>query len=142
MTAVRVEQESLSNTWWPLSIRETDNKKQLEKMLTLWFNSTFGFVLLLTHRIETEGAWLEFKKPVLEAMPVLNPLIMSQDQIKYLSNLYDEVSELPLQAFPLIAVDEVRKRIDDGIAHALSLPDFSVIRELLAKEPIISLNRL
>jgi hypothetical protein len=142
LTTVRVSQKSLSNTWWPVSIKNETQCEAEEKIITLWLNSSLGILILLANRVETRGAWVDFKKPVLEAMPVLNPQIMSQDQLEYLSKLYDEVSELPLQPFPMIAVDEVRKRIDDGIAHALSLPDCSIIRELLAREPIISLNRL
>ena len=141
--AVRVHRRSLSNTWWPLKMKtSSEMEEHTEKALTLWLNSSLGIVMMLANRVETRGAWMKFKKPTLASMPILDFMSISHDQLTYLSTLYDEVSELPLQQFPMIAVDEVRKRIDDGIAHALSLPDCSVIRELLAKEPIISLNRL
>jgi hypothetical protein len=41
-----------------------------------------------------------------------------------------------------MASDPVRAEIDKVVAEALGLPDFSVLRTLLAREPIISLRRL
>ena len=50
--------------------------------------------------------------------------------------------EQGLKTFPEMDVDEVRARIDAAISQALGLPDFSILRRLLAQEPVVCLRRL
>ncbi len=38
--------------------------------------------------------------------------------------------------------DAVRAEINASIARALRLPDFAVLREMLAKEPVVGMQRL
>ena len=62
--------------------------KQQQKALVLWLNSTLGLLLLLAHREETEGAWIDFKKPILAKLPVLDIGPLSNDQLDELSDTY------------------------------------------------------
>jgi hypothetical protein len=64
----RLDSNVLSNVWWPLAFRKED--VAAEKALVLWLTSTLGLLIQLAHREETEGAWVDFKKPVLTGMPV------------------------------------------------------------------------
>ena len=41
-----------------------------------------------------------------------------------------------------MAEDATRRAIDEAIANALGLPDFSVLRELLGQEPVVCLRML
>jgi len=41
-----------------------------------------------------------------------------------------------------MAADPVRARIDQAVSQALGLPDFSILREMLAREPVVCLKRL
>jgi hypothetical protein len=41
-----------------------------------------------------------------------------------------------------LAEDAVRKRIDEAVAATLDLPDLTVHRELLAREPVVCLKPL
>lgn len=141
-TAVRVSKPVLSNVWWPLSLADMRNKEQIGKALTLWLNSTLGLLLLLAHREETEGAWVKFKKPVLGRLPVLDVRLLSAGQRRQLASAYDAVAGETLQPFPHMASDPVRAAMDEAVAQVLDLPDFSILRELLAQEPIICLKRL
>jgi hypothetical protein len=70
LTAVHVTERVLSNVWWPFALHKNDERA--EKALALWLNSTLGMLLLFAHREETRGAWVAFKKPVLEAIPTLD----------------------------------------------------------------------
>jgi hypothetical protein len=97
---------------------------------------------LLASRQETRGAWVQFKKPVLGGLPVLDLSNLSEDQLEILSAVYDEVAEKPLLPFPEMAADPVRARIDAAVSQALGLPDFSILRNLLAQEPVVCLRRL
>jgi hypothetical protein len=142
MLCLRVSELVLSNTWWPVSLKEPFQKEETEKSLTLWLNSTLGLLLLLASRQETRGAWIDFKKPVLEKLPVLDFGGLSADQVRKLAAAYDEVRREELKPFPEMADDPVRARIDQAVAKALGLPDFSVLRRLLAQEPVVCLRRL
>jgi hypothetical protein len=142
LIALKVSTRVLSNMWWPVSLREQFNRAAFEKALVLWLNSTLGLILLLAHRQETRGAWIDFKKPVLSELPVMYLRILSAQQLAILTAAYDELGEQALKPFPEMADDPVRARIDEAIGEALGLPDLSVLRRLLAQEPVVCLRRL
>jgi hypothetical protein len=75
-------------------------------------------------------------------MPILNIEELKEIQLKKLAAAYDKIAKKPLQPFPQMATDPVREEIDSAIAEALHLPDFSILRKLLAQEPVVCLNRL
>jgi len=101
LVAVRTETPVLSNVWWPVRLLEDNDN--YEKALILWFNSTPGLLLLLSHREETQGAWVKFRKPVLSEMPVLDVRALGVDQLKYLVDAYNTLSKKPLLPFPKMA---------------------------------------
>lgn len=140
LAAVRLEKQALSNSWWPFKLAEEVD--DVGKSLALWLNSTIGLLLLLSHRLETEGAWVKFKKPVLEAMPALDTRALSPSQKKELVAAYDRLCQAPLLPFPEMAHDPTRVQIDAAIQHVLGLPDFAILRELLAQEPVVCLKPL
>lgn len=136
LAAVRLPTEALGSAWWPLALSEEIDERQ-EKALTLWLNSTLGLVNLLAIRVDTEGAWTQFKKPSLHAMPVLDPRALGDAVLDALAATFDEVAEAELSRFPAMHVDPVRRRVDTAIADALDLPPLDVVRELLAQEPVV-----
>lgn len=140
--ACRLSERVLSNTWWPVSLKNHNDFEPQEKSLVLWLNSTLGLLLVLANRQETEGAWIDFKKPVLATLPVIDLGALTPDQLTVLASAYDEVCRENMQPFPQMAADPVRARIDAAVAEALGLPDFSVLREMLAREPVVCLQRL
>lgn len=140
LAAIRLSERVLSNVWWPFATHQDDDN--LEKALVLWLNSTLGLLVLLAHREETEGAWVGFKKPILEGMPVLDPRGLSKKQRRAFADAYDSLSGKALKPLPKMHVDSVRREIDEVIAATLGLPDFSVLRQLLAQEPVVCLEPL
>jgi hypothetical protein len=138
LAAINTNEPVLSNVWWPLNVQN----EQYEKALTLWLNSTLGLLILLASREETQGAWVDFKKPVLGNMPVLAIESLTVKQLKQLTDAYNDISAQPLMPFPKMAQDPVRKMIDDAISKALGLPDLTVLRDLLAQEPVVCLKGL
>jgi len=140
LVAVRTQTPVLSNVWWPMRLLEQNDN--YEKALILWLNSTLGLLILLSHREETQGAWMHFKKPVLSEMPVLDIRTLGVSQMKHLVDAYDTLSKQPLLSFPKMAKDPVREMIDTAISNALSLPDLSALRNLLAQEPVVCLQAL
>ncbi len=142
LVALHLTEPVLSNMWWTFSVKKTSATQRREKALSLWLNSTPGLLILLANREETRGAWIDFKKPVLAYLPTLNLDVLTSDQLGQLSDAYDDVSTQTLQPFPFMATDEVRASINAAIAKILHLPDFSILRTLLAQEPVVCLKRL
>lgn len=142
LVSVRVSQKVLSNVWWPFVLKKTKiDVDDAEKALVLWLNSTLGLVLLLGCREETRGAWIGFKKPVLKEMPVLDVHNLNARAKRKLAQAFDQLASQSLRPFPEMANDPTREAIDRAVADALDLPDFSILREMLAREPIICLTR-
>jgi len=140
LTASRLDQRVLSNVWWPFSL--VSDSDDAEKALSLWLNSTLGLLILLSHREETEGAWVDFKKPTLQEMPVLDVTALAPERLQAMADSYDRLCERPLLPFPQMNVDAVRVEIDTVIASSLGLPDVGGLRQLLAREPVVCLEPL
>jgi hypothetical protein len=136
LLAIRVSEKVLSNTWWPVAV-----DARVDKILALWFNSSLGIMSLIASRVDTEGAWVELKKPILQEMPVIDPRELSANAKKKLTDAYDELCKMELQPLPSIAEDEVRGKIDKAVAGALGIrDDLSMLRKLLGQEPVISMS--
>ena len=112
--------------------------------MTVWLNCTLGLILLLGHREETQGAWIQFKKPELERMPILDLINIEKTKLSKLAAIYDQFADRKLEPFPNMAADHTRDGIDKAVAKALHIPDFSQLRELLGREPVVcvTLDRL
>jgi len=97
---------------------------------------------LLTTRNTTRGGWVNLKKADLKEMPVLDVRAISQEQLQALADLFDELAEEEFEPLPAMAYCPARRRLDDGISEILGLPDLSVLRRLIASEPVVSNTRL
>jgi hypothetical protein len=142
LVAVRLTEPVLSNVWWSFVIDKKLNQSHVDKALVLWLNSTLGQIILLTIRDETEGAWVDFKKPSLGAMPVLDVRRLTPQQLTQLVATYDKVCDKEIMPLPQMEKDQIRYQIDAAIAQALNLPDFSVLRTMLAREPVVCMKRI
>lgn len=141
--ACRLDQKVLSNVWWTFRFTNNlQNTDKLEKALTIWLNSTLNIIILLSSREETEGAWVDFKKPILMRLPVLDVVNMGTEQLEKLAQAYDNLSDQPLLPLPFMQNDPVREEIDNIVANVLNLPNFSLLRQMLSREPVICLKRL
>ncbi|MFL6846451.1 MAG: hypothetical protein ACJ8ER_16410 [Allosphingosinicella sp.] len=137
--AVRLSEPALANVWWPLQIK--GNNQKAEKALIVWLASSLGLLTMIAHRVPTRGAWVQFKKPTLERMPVLNVLTLSKMQLTQLAETYDTIAFDELQTLPNLAIDPLRSEIDSAISKILGLPSLASLRTQLADEPIITLRR-
>lgn len=142
LVAVHLSEPVLSNVWWSFAFNAVSNVSHADKALVLWLNSTLGLTVLFATRDETRGAWVDFKKPSLGAMPVLDIRALTDDQRTRLAEAYDRICEKELLPFPQMAEDGVRAEIDAAIAEVLGLPDLSVLRRMLGREPVVCMKRL
>jgi len=138
LAAVWAKNKLLSNVWWTVVFNRKEDEEKQEKSLALWLNSTLGLILLMGYREETEGAWIDFKKPILEKMPVLDVTALNKKSLDKLADTFDRLSIKTLLPFPLIASDQTRIAIDAVFASILKLPDLAPLRQLVADEPVLS----
>jgi hypothetical protein len=127
---------ALSNVWWSFNVH---GRRALvfEKALALWLNSTPGLLLMLGFREETQGCWVDFKKPILEGLPVLDAGTLRPAALRNLAAVFDELAAETFLPFPLMAEDRVRALIDTAVSKALGAPEISAVREMLAVEPVV-----
>jgi hypothetical protein len=144
VVSVHLEDAVLSNTWWPVAIidHERVRTEDIERILALWFNSTLGIMSLIAARVDTEGAWVDLKKPTLESLAVLNPTALSARQIRRLVKAYEELSQSELSQLPQLEQDGVRSRIDSVLMDTLGIEDdLSILRRLVSLEPLFPRGR-
>ena len=128
----------LSNVFWPVKPED----ESWCKPLTIWLNSSIGLLTLLARRTTTRAGWSAMKKADLERLPVLDPRLLSEDQVEQLGNLFDDLAQDGFERLPAMADCPSRKSLDDGLSEILNLPDLAVLRTLLASEPVVSNRRL
>lgn len=140
VAAILLSEKGLSNVWWSFVLTDRRNEREREKAMALWLNSTLGLLILVGVREETEGAWVNYKKPVLALMPVLDVAGLEASGTEALASAYDELCNTSLLPLPEMGRDASRQRIDRAISDVLGFPDLSPIREMLSREPVISLD--
>jgi hypothetical protein len=134
--AVRLPERGLANVWWPLQVDGEDER--VEKVLALWLNSTLGILMFVAHRIPTEGPWVQFKKPTIETLPVIDIARLSEGQLTRLASAYDIAARRELKPLPKIDEDPVRADIDWALEKELGLTGLDSLRSEIAKEPCVS----
>jgi len=139
LVALFLSQTVLSNVWWPFRLDPALATDAHAKTLILWLNSTLGLFLLIGNRVETRGAWVALKKPMVEQCPVLDLRRLSSGQLSALSSAFDELKKEELLSLAEIGNDPIRKKIDQSVSTTLGLPDLGSFREQLAIEPILTL---
>ena len=82
------------------------------------------------------------EKGDLEQLPVLNLRALTPAQLRAMAALFDELRDEEFERLPAMADCPARRRLDEGLAAILSLPDLSGLRRLLATEPVVSNRRL
>jgi len=145
VVSVLCRQLVLSNSWWPVAVADRDgvDASEIEQALALWLNSTLGLMLLVASRVETEGAWIKLKKPVLGALAVMNPVTLTAAQRRTLTRAYEALSARDLLPLPEIDQDAVRRQIDEAITGALGIADdLTTLRRMIAAEPLVIGARL
>ncbi len=135
LVCVRLPGLALSNVWWPLAMKRAN--VSAEKALALWLNSTLGLLAVIGNRVPTRGPWVQFKKPLLLALPVLDVRQLTRWQVGQLAAAYDRIAYNEIDAMKNMATDETRMAIDGAIARVIDLPDLTPLRTMLGREPIV-----
>lgn len=142
MSAVVVSKPVLSNTWYPVVLKgvKPEFKPVAERFLALWLNSTLGLLNLFANRLETKGAWTKYKKPTWNSLMVPDPGTLKK--LDSARKELDRLSNLELGPFAEIGQDTGRAEIDEFMAELFGMPSFTVLREMLGKEPLLTLKKM
>jgi len=144
--ATLLNKNVLSNVWWPVQAKEVKAKgctlisDETARVLTLWINSSYGTLCLLSMCEVTEGPWVKFKKTPLWKLPVLDIRKLNEKKVKELLDLYSQVRNGELRPLPKeFKEPKVKRRIDNTFNEILGLDvDLSPLYGLLSKDPTIT----
>ena len=103
-----------------------DANKEEAKLLTAWFDSTFGWLQSLFNRIETEGGWIEWHGYIVDKYRVPRPSAFgdSDEVRKQIIDTFDDikdaeapslVKQLALNAKEEYLTDEQLDKIDEAL---------------------------
>ena len=107
LVAVRVNEMALSNVWYPLRLMTPSIRANSTRALTKF---DLGIWLLAGHRVPTQGAWVQFKKPTWNPMPVLDVLSLDSARLETMSNVFDRTSGETLNLCPKWPTTMLEKR--------------------------------
>ncbi|MEM2147228.1 MAG: hypothetical protein QXJ94_01320 [Candidatus Bathyarchaeia archaeon] len=138
--AVYLDEDALSNVWWPIKLDD-----DAAKILAVWINSTFGFLLLSSIAEVTRGPWVKFKKEHLWEMPVLDINKLGRRKKDALLELYDKsfdgkkLNQLKFKPLPQEFTEpSARRIIDEEVCNILGLKiKLDTIYKMLAREPML-----
>ena len=128
----------LSNVFWPV---KPDDESWC-KALTIWLNSSVGLLTLLARRTTTRAGWSAMKKADLQRLPVLDLRALSDEQVKQMDALFDDLAAASFERLPAMTDCPARSSLDEGLSEILNLPELVGLRRLLASEPVVSNRRL
>jgi len=102
------------------------------KILGLWLNGTLNLLALLIQRTETRGAWMKLHEYTLEESLILNPEMLTDEDIMILLDVYDRVKD---ESFPSILEQlktrfPLRVEIDKALLRVLGFGDDEISRIL------------
>lgn len=116
--------KTLSNIFYAVRLTKHGSIKKY-KALCAWLNSTFGLLLILANRQETEGAWVSLKMSHWRLQKVLDISGLSKGAIEKLSAIFDryankEMPRLP-QQYKTKKIDPERLAFDKEVLEALNI---------------------
>ncbi|MHA1309771.1 MAG: N-6 DNA methylase [Candidatus Helarchaeota archaeon] len=136
--AAESESPVLATAFWELKLK---NNEYLP-LLLLWFNSTFGFVLILSHSVGSKAQTFRLKKEQLKKIP-----IPTEIDLKKAKHLYNKIKNTKLDKFSIEFLKGtknmgIRNKIDEFFVNELNLSfNLASIYRLLINEPCLCLSR-
>jgi hypothetical protein len=116
--------KTLSNIFYAVKLKKRESIGKY-KALCVWLNSTFGLLLVIANREETEGAFVSLKMSHWRLQNILNIDKLKKAQVKRLAEIFDNFHSKKMQRLPqqynLQAIDPVRLAFDKDILNALGI---------------------
>ena len=91
----------LANMFYAVKLKVCEDiREYVEKALALWFNTSWGILIALFSREETEGSWSEIKMAQWRVMYVLDITKLDDSTLRILSAIFDKYSDKLLGRIP------------------------------------------
>lgn len=102
------------------------------KLFTLWLNSTFGLLQLVTNAAITRGAWVRLEQYALDAVSFPDFYSLSEDDWETVEAVYHELArnELPDLMQQLDDPDPTRKDLDDAMLELVGIEPLAERKDL------------
>lgn len=140
----KLNKQVLATAFWEIRFKE----EGIDKLMLLWFNSTFGLLLYLSSSTSSMAGIFKTKKKQLEKMKVINPVEFKQEMIIEIDKLFELIKDDEVRKFEdefklAITGKGVRYKIDQFFIKKLNIKiDINYYYSLLKDEPSISGKRL
>lgn len=113
----------LSNIFYAINLKDNNDIRK-HKAICLWLNTTWGILILLSKRGETQGPWIQIKLSQWRSLPILDINKLEDSVLNDLSKLYDKYSQKELGRLPYQYDDSkdlinIRLEIDTGLIRAM-----------------------
>jgi hypothetical protein len=142
------------NMWMPIepcSLTSQDGEsistEDVAKVVALWMQSTYGVLIYLSLRMEIGGIWSEWLTNQLRNLKVLDPSLLTKDQIRKMLQCWDIVSqydwELLVEQLDLCSKSKTHPRriLDETILDVLSEKNVDLDKLYRDLKPDIELLR-
>ena len=139
LSAVLTKERVLSFSSW-LALRPKREREGVDEILCLWFNSTPGMLLRLSHANRPYLGRSRLTHELAATLPVVNADELSSDTLIQAKELFQKLRNSSLEGFAKLQDDPTRRAIDKAIAELLNLEEDSIneLASMLAREPQIS----
>ena len=136
LSAALTKERVLSFSSW-LALRPKREREGVDEILCLWFNSTPGMLLRLSHANRPYLGRSRLTHELAATLPVLNTDDLSAETLKRGKEVFQKLRNSSLEGFAKLQDDPTRRAIDKAIAELLNLEEDSIneLASLLAAEP-------
>lgn len=118
------DEKLISNIFYVVRLK--DESVERCKALSLWLNTTWGILAILSSRGETHGGFISLKMSQWKLLPVLDINSLAKDKVKALARVFDEygdkrLSRIPVQYGSGGKIDKLRLNLDRSFLNVLGL---------------------
>jgi hypothetical protein len=122
----------IGSMWHPVNVTGLQTSDGAEitsveacRLLTLWFQSTYGLVALFGSRAGTEGAYGEWKTDQIKNVRALDPTKLTHSQVDTILSVWNDMADfrwglIREQLAEAATTDHPRRRLDETLATAIA----------------------
>ena len=142
LAAVITDQSLLGVRSW-VTLKPKSPKAGDLETACLWFNSTLGLLMRLTHANRPYPGRSLITHSTIPSLKALDVSSLTKKQRRQGKNSFEQIREMTLQPFHRMNMDPVRKEIDIALCHILGLKpkDIAEIRDMLVLEPLVNAGK-
>lgn len=142
LAAVLTDQPLLGVRSW-ITLKPKSPKEGALETICLWFNSTLGLLMRLTHANRPYPGRSLITHTTIPSLKALDVSSLTKKQCNQGKKSFQQIQEKTLQPFHQMNVDKTRQEIDAVLCHILGLDpeDIAKIRNMLVREPLVNAGK-